>query len=179
MAGDGGSYTSYTMACIYKRHNSPFWWIKYKDAGGKTRRESTGYRYAVPAQTKKARILRSEKHVLELKREKGSEHGAWSVWVEKYLDRQYETQPKTLRRYKTCWRHLSAYLDSKQIPISPKVKGGHNLLKGCPVVLKTVRRAFKVKCVNFPVPKAVELSRYNGQLPCGLLDIVADDQKDC
>lgn len=115
MAGDAAGYTSYTMASLYKRDNSPYWWIKYKDAGGKPRQESTGYRYSVPAQTKKARILRNEKHLLELKREKGSEHGAWNAWVEKYLDRQYQTQPKTLRRYKTCWRHLSAYLEERKI----------------------------------------------------------------
>jgi site-specific recombinase XerD len=103
------------MASLYKRDNSPYWYIKYKDAAGKTRQESTGYRHAIPTQTKKARILRNEKQLLELKREKGSEHGAWNVWVEKFLDKQYEKQPKTLHRYKTCWRNLSAYLEEKKI----------------------------------------------------------------
>jgi site-specific recombinase XerD len=69
----------------------------------------------VPAQTKKAKIVRTEKQLLELKREKGSEHGAWGVWVEKFLDRQYQTQSKTLRRYKTCWRNLHAYLEQRKI----------------------------------------------------------------
>jgi hypothetical protein len=47
------------MASLYKRNNSPYWWIKFKDAAGKTRQKSTGYRYAVPAQTKKATFLKN------------------------------------------------------------------------------------------------------------------------
>jgi len=103
------------MASLYKRGNSAFWWIKYKDAAGNLRQESTGYRHAVPAQTKKARILQNEKHLLELKREKGSEHGTWSAWVDKFLADQYETQPKTLRRYRTCWQYLHAFLQERNI----------------------------------------------------------------
>ncbi len=115
MARDWAGYTSYTMASLYKRDRSPFWYIKYKDASGKTIQESTGYRHAVPAQTKKARIHMREKQLLELKREKGSEHGAWRAWVEKFLEDHYKTQAKTLRRYKTCWRNLQAYLDERKI----------------------------------------------------------------
>lgn len=114
-AGDIASYTSYTMASLYKRDRSPYWWIKFKDAAGQTHQESTGFRYAIPAQTKKARILRNEKQLLELKREKGSEHGSWDAWVEKFLDSQYEKQPKTLHRYKTCWRYLQAFLEEREI----------------------------------------------------------------
>lgn len=103
------------MASLYKRPNSPFWWIKYKDAAGKTRQHTTGMRHAVPAQTKKARVILREKQLLELKREKGSEHGAWRVWVEKFLEEHYQTQPKTLHRYKTCWRNLQAFLEERGI----------------------------------------------------------------
>jgi site-specific recombinase XerD len=103
------------MASLYKRGNSAFWWIKYKDAAGNLRQESTGYRHAVPAQTKKARILQRDKHLLELKREKGSEHGTWSAWVDKFLADQYEKQPKTLRRYRTCWQYLHAFLQERNI----------------------------------------------------------------
>ncbi len=56
-----------------------------------------------------------EKQLVELKREEGSEHGAWDVWVEKFLDNQYQTQPKTLHRYKTCWRNLRAYLEEREV----------------------------------------------------------------
>jgi len=103
------------MASLYKRPNSPCWWIKYKDAAGKPKQHTTGMRHAVPAQTKKARVILREKQLLELKREKGSEHGAWKVWVEKFLESQYEKQQKTLHRYKTCWRNLSAYLEERKI----------------------------------------------------------------
>jgi site-specific recombinase XerD len=114
-AGGGAGYTGYTMASLYKRNNSPYWWIKYKDAAGKTRQHTTGLRHSVPDQTKKANLLVREKHLLELKREKGSEHGGWDAWVEKFLESDYETQPKTLHRYKTCWRNLYAYLKEKGI----------------------------------------------------------------
>jgi hypothetical protein len=103
------------MASLYKRDNSPYWYIKYKDAAGKTRQESTGYRHAIPTHTKKARILRNEKQLLELRREKGSEHGAWVAWVDKFLESEYQTQPKTLNRYKTCWRNLYAYLEEIEV----------------------------------------------------------------
>lgn len=103
------------MASLYKRPNSPCWWIKYKDPAGKTKQHTTGMRHAVPAQTKKARVILREKQLLELKQEKGSEHGAWKVWVEKFLESQYEKQQKTLHRYKTCWRNLSAYLEERKI----------------------------------------------------------------
>jgi site-specific recombinase XerD len=103
------------MASLYKRPNSPNWHIKYKDAAGEPQQHTTGMRYAVPAQTKKARMMLHEKQLLELKREKGSQHGAWKNWVIKFLENQYQTQQKTLSRYKTCWRNLSAYLDEKGI----------------------------------------------------------------
>jgi site-specific recombinase XerD len=99
------------MAFLYKRPNSSFWYIKCKGVPGK----STKYRHAIPAQTKKARVLLRERQLLELKQEKGSEQGAWKVWVEKFLEGQYQTQTKTLHRYKTCWRNLSAYLEEKEV----------------------------------------------------------------
>ncbi len=103
------------MASLYKRPNSPYWYVKYKDGAGNTKQESTGFRHAIPSQTKRARVLRNEKTILELKREKGSEHGTWNAWVEKFFDKQYATQAKTLRRYKTCWQNINAYLEEKKV----------------------------------------------------------------
>ncbi|MEI6702441.1 MAG: tyrosine-type recombinase/integrase [Deltaproteobacteria bacterium] len=109
------SYTGYSMASLYKRPQSPFWYIKYKDEAGKQQAHSTGFRHAIPAQTKKARVLQNEKQLRELKSEKGSEREGWNVWVGEFLNTRYAEQQKTLHRYKTCWQYLHAYLQEKGI----------------------------------------------------------------
>ena len=103
------------MASLYKRPNSPFWWIKYKNEAGKQHAHSTGYRHAIPTQTRKANVLLNEKRLRELKTEKGMESDQWNIWVEEFLNSKYANSKKTLQRYKTCWQRLSAYLEESDI----------------------------------------------------------------
>lgn len=103
------------MASLYKRPNSPFWSIKYKDAAGKQQAHSTGFRHGIPTQTRKAQMLRNEKALVELQFEKGSDGEAWGAWVPEFLRERYAQSPKTRHRYETCWRYLSVFLDERKI----------------------------------------------------------------
>lgn len=109
------SYTSYTMASLYERKNSPFIWIKYKDAQGVQKAHTTGLRSAVPAQRRKAKILLHEKELIELKTEKGKTGDTWNTWVIDFLETQYAAKPATLERYKISWQSLSPYLAQQKI----------------------------------------------------------------
>ncbi|MCX6960542.1 MAG: tyrosine-type recombinase/integrase [Verrucomicrobia bacterium] len=103
------------MASLYKRPNSPFIWIKYKDAAGVQQAHTTGFRYAVPSQVKKANVLLNEKRLIELKTDKGITGDRWDSWVMNFLDATYATKPKTLERYKISWKNLSPYLAEQKV----------------------------------------------------------------
>jgi site-specific recombinase XerD len=103
------------MASLYKRPNSPYYWIKYKDEAGEHQQHTTGYRHAVPSQRKKAQLLLNQKRLIELKTDKGITGDAWKLWVEDHLNKAYGSKPKTLERYKISWRCLSAYFTDKKI----------------------------------------------------------------
>ena len=48
------------MASIYRKQNSPFWFIQFIDADGTRRNKSTGLRADNPGETVKARALRAQ-----------------------------------------------------------------------------------------------------------------------
>jgi len=103
------------MASLYERPNSPFIWIKYKDESGAQKAHSTGLRSSVPSQKRKAEILRQEKHLIELKTEKGKAGDAWDEWVLEVLNRTYAHQQETLKRYNTSWRNLQPFLLEQKV----------------------------------------------------------------
>ena len=110
------SYTGYTMASLYKRPNSPCWWIKYIDESGLPKQHSTTFKYAVPSQTRQAKVLLNQKKLVELKRVKGISGDAWDAWVlNDFLETKYADSPKTLERYKISWQSLSVYLAEQKI----------------------------------------------------------------
>lgn len=108
-------YTGYTMASLYKRDRSPFWWIKYRNDLNEVQQESTGFRHGIPSETRKAQVARNEKSLLELQINKHTADEIWDAWVLEFLNRQYEKSPGTLRRYENAWRNLSIYLHHKGI----------------------------------------------------------------
>ena len=52
--------TALAMASIYKKQNSPFWFVQFIDADGTRRNKSTGFRADNPGETVKARALRAQ-----------------------------------------------------------------------------------------------------------------------
>jgi hypothetical protein len=84
------------MASIYKKQNSPFWFVQFIDADGTRRNKSTGFRADNPGETVKARALRAQLEAKELNRTAGEITGGnWDSWVPQYLERHCES-PLTL-----------------------------------------------------------------------------------
>src|SRR5208282_186238 len=80
------------MASIYKKQNSPFWFIQFIDADGTRRNKSTGLRADNPGETVKARALRAQLEAKELNRTAGEVSGSgWETWVPQYLERHCES----------------------------------------------------------------------------------------
>jgi integrase len=97
------------MASIYRKKNSPFWWVQFIDADGHRRNKSTGLRTDDPAETVKARALRAQLEAKELNRGAGELRGdSWDTWVPQYLERHCQS-PLTLRRYRSVWHWLALW----------------------------------------------------------------------
>src|SRR5579871_5570776 len=102
------------MASIYKKRNSPFWFVQYIDAEGIRRNKSTGLRWDDPGETVKARALRAQLEAKELNRNAGEISGGdWETWVPQYLERHCEN-PRTLLRYTNSWSWLAFWLQQNR-----------------------------------------------------------------
>ena len=102
------------MASIYKKKNSPYWFVQYMDAEGVRRNKSTGLRADDPNETVKARALRAELEAKELNRSNVAlGGGGWDSWVPQYLDRHCES-PGTMQRYTLSWSWLAFWLQEKR-----------------------------------------------------------------
>jgi integrase len=111
------------MANLYKRARSPFWWIEYTDMTGDRRQESTKLRHDLAADTRKARELLRAMAAEEKTRLSNDER--WNAWVVPYLKERYSDESKTLDRYLTCWRNLSAFLDVHRVFVPRQLTRQH------------------------------------------------------
>lgn len=111
------------MAHLYKRKNSPFWWIWWRD-GARVVRESTGLRVGVGADTRKAQELRAEKSLAESQSVARGEN--WD-WVPEFFADRYRKSPKTHSRYRTAWTSLRAFLDTHAIRAPRQLTYNHSL----------------------------------------------------
>jgi integrase len=101
------------MASIYKKQNSPFWFVQFIDTDGIRRNKSTGLRADNPGETVNARALRAQLEAKELNRNAGEiSGGGWDTWVTQYLERHCES-PRTLERYADAWKWLAYWLQEK------------------------------------------------------------------
>lgn len=102
------------MASIYKKQNSPFWFVQFVDSNGVRRNKSTGLRTDDPKETVKARALRAELEAKELNRNGGEiSGGSWDTWVPQYLERHCES-PRTLERYTGNWQWIALWLQENR-----------------------------------------------------------------
>jgi integrase len=103
------------MASLYRKKNSPFWWIQFIDGSGERRNKSTGLRNDKPGETVKARALRAELEAKELNRNAGEvAGGSWETWVPQYLERHC-VSPLTLQRYLGIWSWLAYWLQEEHL----------------------------------------------------------------
>lgn len=113
------------MACIYKRGDSPYFWIKYVDENGVVRRESTGCRTSVTSEVRQARQIVAARSLEEASRSPTSKQANWA-WVEGWLKSRYPDSAgtQTGKAYRCSWRNLEAFLREK------KVDAPHQLQRG-------------------------------------------------
>lgn len=102
------------MASLYRRAQSPFWWIKHRSKG-KTVRESTKFRNDLPAETRRARILMHEYAKRELAGIRNGQESQWELWVENYLQARYGEAVQTHGRYLISWHNVRTYFQIHDI----------------------------------------------------------------
>lgn len=103
------------MASLYRKKQSPYWFIQYTDSEGVRRNRSTELRTDDPGETVKARTLRAEMEAKELSRSGSTVTGeAWDSWVPKYLERHCDSE-KTLVRYMGIWKWVALWLQDKHL----------------------------------------------------------------
>jgi len=101
------------MASLYKR--PPFWWIKGRDKTGVMVRQSLRLRTDDPAETRKARIIKSQWDRRELERPRNSEEARWGAWVRSFLEMRYLAGSQTLERYLSCWNRIETFLEEAEL----------------------------------------------------------------
>jgi integrase len=106
------------MASIYRKKNSPFWFIQFIDGDGIRRNKSTELRADNPSETVQARTLRAQLEAKELSRTGGALGGGWDTWVASFLKRHCES-PRTHERYLDAWKWLAFWLQNRRFH-SPK-----------------------------------------------------------
>ena len=102
------------MASLYPRKNSPYWWIRFKDAQGKWQSKSTPYRRDNPQETKIARARCATNTAEELTARRASTSDKWSTWVPNYFQTTCKN-PSTRQGYEQSWLWLNSYLEEKGI----------------------------------------------------------------
>jgi integrase len=103
------------MASLYRKKQSPYWFIQYTDSEGVRRNRSTGLLADNPGETIKARTLRAEMEAKELSRTGSTVTGeTWDSWVPKYLERHCDSE-KTLVRYMSIWKWVALWLQDKHL----------------------------------------------------------------
>ena len=98
------------MASLYRRANSPNWFVQYIDAGGKRRNVSTGLRHDDPKQTAQARMVRATLESKELNAglSPSGDTDGWA-FVPDFLTGR-SANVKTRKRYAGAWEWISLWL---------------------------------------------------------------------
>lgn len=101
------------MASLFKKPNSPFWYLRRK-VDGAWRKDSTGLRHDDPDETIEAQALRAEAEAKELRKEVVKNSG-WN-WVLQYLT-STGLNARSIAKYKTNWGWLHLWLVEEKIAI--------------------------------------------------------------
>lgn len=101
-----------TMASFYKRQGSDKYWLKWRDASGKIRRESTGITHGSRAAQIAASNQAARKTVEETSSVSRRESdGSWDAWVPVFLATR-DMSDETRKRYGYNWLRISTWLKS-------------------------------------------------------------------
>lgn len=102
------------MASLYRRPNSPFWWVKWRDPDtGKIRRESTRFRVGLGTDRRAAVKHRDQLSLRETKLSGSSRKENFENWLPTFIAVKYKG--RSLEKAATVWRTMAAFLKPKQI----------------------------------------------------------------
>jgi hypothetical protein len=114
------------MASLYKRSNSPFWWVKYRDPNtGEIFRESTGFRIGLGSERRKALQRRDTLAANETKFVSSNKQERFELWVPAFLDIHY--QDLSLIRVKGTWEKFREFLRGCKISHAAQFRREHAL----------------------------------------------------
>jgi hypothetical protein len=106
------------MASLYQRKNSPYWWIKYKGPEGLIHRESTCLRIEDLGESRKARALKMEKSIAEI-RSPNLIGKHLTDWVPLWIDST--KNGKTAEKYLQVWRVFTNFFNERGIVVAPQI----------------------------------------------------------
>ena len=102
------------MASLYKRKDSQYFWLKFRNAAGKKELVSTRCRKDLPNEVRRARQMAAKKSLEEFEHRASSPANSWA-WVPEFFNVRYHSSPVTHERYLSAWPTLKLFLDSKKI----------------------------------------------------------------
>lgn len=108
------------MASLYKQKKSPYWWLRYRGANGKIKRESTGLKHDNYEQTRQAEVERARKTAWEMGQGFGVRgrkiglHDEFDSWVISWVERKGGSR-NTLSYQISAWRTLRVILNDLEI----------------------------------------------------------------
>jgi integrase len=105
------------VASIFKRKDSPYWWLRKKDITGKWVGSSTKYRVDNQLETKRARQEAAQGTADELGDVAFRETERWDHWVDRFLATHCR-DAGTLRGYQQSWHWIRSYLAEKRIVVA-------------------------------------------------------------
>jgi hypothetical protein len=110
------------VACLYQRNN--IFWVKFKTAAG-WQRASTHCRVDVDADIRRARQIKAEKALAELKLPATFDAGPGWDWVPKFITVKYSQRLTTRERYAIAWQTIRVFLDLQKIHMPSQLSRGH------------------------------------------------------
>ena len=112
------------MACLYSRENSPFWYIRFKDAEGKWKSKPTTYRRDNPQETKEARARCAVNTAQELSSKGVTVDEKWDSWITGFFATHCKN-PVTRQGYDQSWLWLRSYLQEVQVSVPSQLTYQH------------------------------------------------------
>jgi integrase len=107
----------HTMASYYKRHASPYYWIRYQRPDSAWADKSSKVRIDNQGSVRKIKQVTAEHTMRELHLDRNGHSNRFDIWVPGFLANQYPN-PKTLTRYTNAWSAIATYLEHINV-ISP------------------------------------------------------------
>ena len=100
------------MASLYKRSNSPYWWVSVKEPNGWVKKR-TGWLFRNPVDTAKAKTFVAGQSLAE---GRNTELSVGTSWVEPVI-RNHPICEKTITRYLEQWRFLDQFMTENRIAL--------------------------------------------------------------